>query len=129
MDGVLAGLSAHDRTVNKACLANRYHYEETEFEKMARCTARSYLLVVFSALIAATILMKCECVSAICIHLLIRTLVLAVLQLTSKRTPELLDKSIICQGPCYTEGQESHRRTINSLAVLKCTYLRPLGRG
>jgi len=45
--------------------------------------------------------------------------VLAALQLTSKRTPELLDKFVICQVPCYTEGEESLRRTIDSLAALK----------
>lgn len=45
--------------------------------------------------------------------------VLAALQLTSKRQPEMLDKFIICQIPCYTEGEDSLRRTIDSLAALK----------
>jgi chitin synthase len=45
--------------------------------------------------------------------------VLAALQLSGKRSPELLDKFIICQVPCYTEGEESLRRTIDSLAALK----------
>jgi chitin synthase len=40
------------------------------------------------------------------------------LQLTSKRTPELLDKFVLCQIPCYTEGEDSLRRTIDSLAAL-----------
>jgi len=43
---------------------------------------------------------------------------LAALQLTSKRTPELLDKFVLCQIPCYTEGEDSLRRTIDSLAAL-----------
>jgi chitin synthase len=119
MDAVLAGLSAHDSAANKACLANRFYYGETDFRKTARCTVQSYLLVVFSALIAATILIKCKCVSATRIQVLIHALVLAALQLTSKRNPELLDKFIICQVPCYTEGEESLRRTIDSLAALK----------
>ena len=46
------------------------------------------------------------------------TTVLAALQLTSKRYPELLDKFVICQVPCYTEGEESLKKTIDSLAVL-----------
>lgn len=50
--------------------------------------------------------------------MIVRT-VLAALQLTGKRTPELQDKFIICQVPCYTEGEESLRRTIDSLAALK----------
>lgn len=45
--------------------------------------------------------------------------VLAALQLGGKRNPELQDKFVICQVPCYTEGEESLRRTIDSLASLK----------
>lgn len=43
---------------------------------------------------------------------------MAALQLGSKRTPELLDKFVLCQIPCYTEGEDSLRRTIDSLAAL-----------
>ncbi|KAF9017839.1 hypothetical protein BDZ89DRAFT_1044908 [Hymenopellis radicata] len=43
---------------------------------------------------------------------------LAALQLGGKRNPELQDKFIICQVPCYTEGEDSLRRTVNSLAAL-----------
>lgn len=45
--------------------------------------------------------------------------VFAALQLGSKRYPELLDKFVVCQVPCYTEGEESLRRTIDSLADLR----------
>jgi hypothetical protein len=45
--------------------------------------------------------------------------VLAALQLSSKRNPEMLDKFVICQVPCYTEGEESLRTTIDSLAALQ----------
>ena len=44
--------------------------------------------------------------------------VLAALQLSGKRDPELLDKFVVCQVPCYTEGEDSLRRTIDSLAGL-----------
>lgn len=44
--------------------------------------------------------------------------VLAALQLGSKRHPELLDRFVICQVPCYTEGEESLKRTIDSLSIL-----------
>jgi chitin synthase len=44
--------------------------------------------------------------------------VLAALQLGSKRNPELQDKFVLCQVPCYTEGEDSLRRTIDSLAAL-----------
>lgn len=45
-------------------------------------------------------------------------IVLAALQLGSKRSPELQDKFVLCQVPCYTEGEDSLRRTIDSLAAL-----------
>jgi chitin synthase len=38
--------------------------------------------------------------------------------LSGKRNPEMLDKFVICQVPCYTEGEDSLRRTIDSLAAL-----------
>jgi chitin synthase len=44
--------------------------------------------------------------------------VLAALQLNTKRFPELLDKFVLCQVPCYTEGEDSLRRTLDSLANL-----------
>jgi chitin synthase len=51
---------------------------------------------------------------------------LAALQLSSKRIPEDLDKYTICMVPCYTEGEESLRKTIDSLALLSYTDDRKL---
>src|SRR5690349_3929259 len=44
---------------------------------------------------------------------------LAALQLGSRREPEEHDKFIILQVPCYTEGEESLRKTLDSLAALR----------
>lgn len=43
---------------------------------------------------------------------------MAALQFGSKQYPELQDKFVLCQVPCYTEGEDSLRRTIDSLAAL-----------
>ena len=43
---------------------------------------------------------------------------MAALQLHSKHTSELLDKFVLCQVPCYTEGEDSLCCTIDSLASL-----------
>ncbi|OMJ27379.1 Chitin synthase 6 [Smittium culicis] len=40
------------------------------------------------------------------------------LQLSPRRKPQKHDKFVICQVPCYTEGEESLRKTIEGLAVL-----------
>jgi chitin synthase len=45
--------------------------------------------------------------------------VLAALQLSGKRSPEMQDKFVLCQIPCYTEAEDELRRTIDSLAALK----------
>ena len=49
---------------------------------------------------------------------LLLKLVLAALQLGSKRSPDLQNKFVLCQVPCYTEGEHLLRRTIDSLALL-----------
>ena len=52
--------------------------------------------------------------------------VLAALQLGSKRQPELQGKFVICQVPFCTEGEDSLRRTIHSLAALNYNDKRKL---
>ena len=110
------------------CLKNAFYRGEKDFRKSPRCTANNYILLAFSVLIAVTILAKCK--STVFLPLLLLDIflcslpfstltVLAALQLTSKRNPELQDKFVICQIPCYTEGEESLRRTLDSLAALK----------
>ncbi|KAJ3040965.1 hypothetical protein HK097_002414, partial [Rhizophlyctis rosea] len=51
---------------------------------------------------------------------------LAALQLGSKRQPEQYDRFVILQVPCYTEGEASLRKTIDSLALLEYDDTRKL---
>ncbi|KAJ3044792.1 hypothetical protein HDV00_000669 [Rhizophlyctis rosea] len=51
---------------------------------------------------------------------------LAALQLGSKRQPENHDRFVILQVPCYTEGEGSLRKTIDSLALLEYDDTRKL---
>lgn len=55
---------------------------------------------------------------SVAIRLTLSLLVLSALQLSPKRSPEMQDKFILCQIPCYTEGEDSLRRTLDSLASL-----------
>ncbi|EJD36764.1 hypothetical protein AURDEDRAFT_117013 [Auricularia subglabra TFB-10046 SS5] len=98
-----AGVSEQEYRRQYACLRNNFFIGKVDFRKSARCQVQNYLLIVFASLIMATIGIK----------------FLAALQLGGKRNPELQDKFIICQVPCYTEGEDSLRRTIDSLAALK----------
>jgi chitin synthase len=107
---------------NMDCVKTLFYVGQTDFRLTARCQVQPYLLLTFSLIIVTTILAK----------------FLAALQLGSKRSPELRDKFVICQYPvlspllenrkltrkyvgqvpCYTEGEESLKKTIDSLATL-----------
>ncbi|KAF8509357.1 chitin synthase [Hysterangium stoloniferum] len=103
LDAALAKLDTLTREKNTACMKNMFFVGQTDFRSSPRCKVQNILLLVFSSVLVATIAAK----------------FLAALQLSGKRSPELLDKFIICQVPCYTEGEESLRRTIDSLAALR----------
>ncbi|GAA5831323.1 hypothetical protein JCM11251_007835 [Rhodosporidiobolus azoricus] len=96
------GLDYDTLQTNMACVQTLFYKGDTDFRKSARCQVQPNLLLAFSILIMATILVK----------------FLAALQFGSKRMPEQRDKFVICQVPCYTEGEESLKKTIDSLAVL-----------
>ena len=51
---------------------------------------------------------------------------MAALQLGSKGSPELQDKFVLCQVPCYIEGEDSLRRTVDLLASLNYNDKRKL---
>ncbi|KAM6496484.1 glycosyltransferase family 2 protein [Amanita muscaria] len=102
MQPVLNNMNKATRDSQMNCLNNYFKVGMTDFRKTPRCQVQQYMLIVASGILAASMAMK----------------FLAALQLGKKRTPELQDKFVICQVPCYTEGEESLRRTIDSLAAL-----------
>ncbi|CAO3572882.1 unnamed protein product [Mortierella alpina] len=85
------------------CLRNLFFVGRVDLRTSTKCQVSNYLLLVPSCLIVATIAFK----------------FLAALQLGAKREPEEHDKFIILQVPCYTEGEESLRKTLDSLAALR----------
>lgn len=96
-------LNETTRAATQNCLDNVFYAGLVDFRDTARCQVQNYLLLSFSVLLVATILAK----------------FLAALQLAPKRNPEQQDKFVICQVPCYTEGEEELRKTIDSLAALQ----------
>ncbi|KAH9947205.1 chitin synthase [Amylocystis lapponica] len=99
---ILDGMNSTYRDQNVNCINNAFYVGEVDFRKTARCQVQNYMLLVFSCILMASMGMK----------------FLAALQLSARGTPEMLDKFVICQVPCYTEGEESLRRTIDSLSAL-----------
>ncbi|TFY68562.1 hypothetical protein EVJ58_g936 [Rhodofomes roseus] len=98
----LAKMNSSYAEDNVRCIKNLFYWGELDFRSTARCQVQNIMLIVFSAIIMSSMAIK----------------FLAALQLTPKATPEMLDKFVICQVPCYTEGEESLRRTLDSLAAL-----------
>jgi len=96
-------LNATEKSASLACLRNLFYLGEKDFREGPQCTVANYILLAFTLLIAGAVVAK----------------FIAALQLGTKRMPELRDKFVICQVPCYTEGEESLKKTIDSLATLK----------
>lgn len=103
------------------CIETLFYAGEPDFRLTFRCQFQPNLLIAFTAIICLNIIIK----------------FVAALQLGSKKNPEMRDKFVICrpfpllsaftrelmrnspgQVPCYTEDEESLRKTIDSLATL-----------
>ncbi|KAJ9049494.1 hypothetical protein DSO57_1023843 [Entomophthora muscae] len=97
-----SGLSPSERASVLRCLDRTFFVGTVDLRKTMRCQVTNVMLLVSSGMILLVTLVK----------------FLAALQLTSRRSPTDYDKFVICQVPCYTEGEESIRRTLESLALL-----------
>ena len=87
----------------KTCLRNLFTVGKVDNRNSPQCLFSTYILLAISVLMVSIIGFK----------------FIAALHFGSPRAPEDHDKFVICQVPCYTEGEESLRRTIDSLAKLK----------
>ena len=119
LEKVFAEKDSNTVQQNTYCIKNLFYIGRTDYRDTPRCQVQSYFMLAASGIIAATLLLKCMSSSFSVFKTLIElSAVLAALQLTPKRNPEMLDKFVICQVPCYTEGEDSLRRTIDSLSAL-----------
>lgn len=87
---------------NKACLDNVFYIGRLDYRDSLRCTFVNYLLLSFAVVTSLVIVVK----------------FLAALQFGGEPMPEDQDKFVICQVPCYTEDEESLRKTIDSLTTM-----------
>lgn len=95
-------MTPEQQNMNMNCLNNFFYIGDVDERESPRCTFANYLLLAFAVIMCLVILVK----------------FLAALQFGSAPTPEDHDKFVICQVPCYTEGEESLRKTIDSLTVM-----------
>ncbi|KAI8137857.1 chitin synthase-domain-containing protein [Fennellomyces sp. T-0311] len=85
------------------CLRNLFFVGMVDGRNSPKCQFSTYLLLIVTCLLCAVIVFK----------------FLAAFRLGSSRVPEELDKFIITQVTCYTEDEESLRKTIDSIATLR----------
>ena len=87
----------------KTCLRNLFTIGKEDHRNAPQCLFATYILLALSIVMVSIIGFK----------------FLAALSFGTARAPEDHDKFVICQVPCYTEVEESMRKTIDSLAKLK----------
>ncbi|ORE14644.1 hypothetical protein BCV71DRAFT_186878 [Rhizopus microsporus] len=87
----------------EVCLRNLFYVGAVDERNSARCIFAEYLLLIVTIFLCLVIVFK----------------FLAALQFGTTREPEVHDKFVICQVPCYTEGEDELRKTIDSIAALQ----------
>jgi chitin synthase len=103
LDGLSSSLGDQIVAWQKTCLRNLFIIGKLDTRDSPQCQFSTYILLALSCVMVAIIGFK----------------FLAALHFGSARAPENHDKFVLCQVPCYTEGEESLRRTIDSLVRLK----------
>jgi chitin synthase len=87
----------------RVCLRNLFLIGKVDSRQSPQCLFSTYILLALSVMMVSIIGFK----------------FIASINFGAERAPEDHDKFVICQVPCYTEGDASLRRTIDSLAQLK----------
>ncbi|KAI9359285.1 chitin synthase-domain-containing protein [Zopfochytrium polystomum] len=85
-----------------SCLNGMFKIGAVDHREDLKCVVPNYILLAASVMLVVVIGFK----------------FVAALQFGTRSQPEDHDKFVICQVPCYTEGETSLRRTIDSLAGL-----------
>ncbi|KAG0166565.1 hypothetical protein DFQ28_006404 [Apophysomyces sp. BC1034] len=91
------------KTRQEVCLRNLFYVGSVDDRNSPRCVFATNFLLIVTIFLCSVIVFK----------------FLAALQFSTRRDPENHDKFIMCQVPCYTEDEESLRKTIDSIATLK----------
>ncbi|RCI06194.1 hypothetical protein CU098_006877 [Rhizopus stolonifer] len=95
-------MDAASRQRELVCLRNLFFVGYVDTRNSPKCQFSTYLLLIVTILMASVIVFKS----------------LAAVRIGGKRAPEEHDKFVICQVTCYTEDEDSLRKTIDSLSVL-----------
>ncbi|KAI9327398.1 chitin synthase-domain-containing protein [Obelidium mucronatum] len=86
-----------------SCMDGLFWIGNIDHRNDLKCQVQNYILLAASAILVLVIGVK----------------FLAALQFGGKRVPEDHDKFVICMVPCYTEGEASLAKTLESLASME----------
>ncbi|PVV02488.1 hypothetical protein BB560_003057 [Smittium megazygosporum] len=90
------------KKMNYNCMKRLFYVGKVDTRRAAKCLFTNYMLFGFAIALVFVVLIKFA----------------ASLQFGTKRKPLPVNKYVVCQVPCYTEGEVSLERTLNSLTVL-----------
>ncbi|OLY80580.1 Chitin synthase 8 [Smittium mucronatum] len=94
-----------EANINYNCLRGAFYIGDVDYRKSFKCYFANYMLLAGSIFIVSMILVK----------------FIASIRIGNKKiNPELFESFVICNVPCYTEGEESLKGTIDSIA--RMTY-------
>jgi chitin synthase len=96
-------LSSSVKANMQVCMRNLFFVGKVDTRNSPKCLFARYILLVVSVCLVSVIAVK----------------FLAALQFGHKREPEKLDKFVIGFIPCYTEGEDSMRTSIESWARMR----------
>lgn len=96
-------LSADQKYRELACIRNLYYVGMVDQRNSTKCQFSTYFLLAVTICLCVVVFFK----------------FVAAIRIGSARVPEELDKFVICQVTCYTEDEDSLRKTIDSLATLR----------
>jgi len=96
-------LSSQVKASMKVCMRNLFFVGKVDTRNSAKCIFARYILLVVSVCLVSVIAIK----------------FIAALQFGHSREPEKLDKFVIGFIPCYTEGEDSMRTSIESWARMR----------
>ncbi|KAI8928600.1 chitin synthase-domain-containing protein [Entophlyctis helioformis] len=94
----------------RTCMDNMFYTGVVDTRTDLKCVLPNYIMLAASCVLVLVIGFK----------------FVGALQLNGRSNPEDHTKFVICQVPCYTEGEDSLRRTINSLACTQYSDSRKL---
>ena len=87
----------------RVCMRNLFMIGKVDNRNSPQCLFATYILLALSIMMVSVIAFK----------------FIASVNFSAARAPEDHDKFVICQVPCYTEGNSSLKKTIDSLAQMK----------